>query len=509
MTQTLRPHQSATQQLCVEILSGSDIKTIIEDVTPGGGKSKLPVILASMLIPTWAERILWVVPRNSLKYQGEEEFIDPRFPTDRRMRAADGNESNPDRGTDGYITTYQAIGMSPEVHLEYMRKHRTILFLDEPHHIAEDSSWDEALAPMVSAACLVVYASGTLSRGDGQKIAFLDYVGQHVNLRDREHVRVIRYTRSQAIRDGAILPVYGKTIDGAAEWRSAEGIHRKIDSLYKAGTDRSAALFTALRTEYAYELLDECIRNWEDTRPSYPDAKLLVVAPDIEFAKQYHQHVAGRYLAEIATSDDTPGAKRVIAAFKRGVFNVLVCVGMCYEGLSVPTITHIACLTGIRSVPWLEQCFARTNRVAPGKKCGVIYGPADRMFIDAMRMIEAEQRPGLKDEDNRRVKSDNPVELVESIAAPGIEPLWSTAHGITAPLPQGPRPIAQSEMEKALIGNIRAIRTAVLATKRQGNLQTSERLFNLRIRTVSDKSLDEMTVDELTAVWMMLRKEYS
>lgn len=504
---TLRPHQAEIQTAAVDILSGAPIRTIIADVTPGGGKSKLPVILASMLIPTFADRIVWVVPRNSLKYQGEAEFVDPMMPTDRRMRATDGNDSNPDRGTDGYITTYQAIGQSPDQHAAYCRKHRTILFLDEPHHVADEAAWEAALRPMVEAAVLVVYASGTLSRGDGQRIAFLDYSGDHIDLSPRPGVRVIRYSRSQAIADGAILRVHGRTIDGAAEWISEEGIHRKVDSILRSGSDRSAAVFTALRTEYADQLMGACIRDWEDMCITYPEAKLLVVAPDIETAKTYHQKLARRYLSEIATSEDSPAARRTIADFKRGVFPVLVTVAMAYEGLSVPSITHIACLTQIRSVPWLEQCFARANRRAPGKPHGVVYGPADYLFLQAMRMIENEERPGLKeDEENARRTSANPVELVEGVAAPKIEPLWSTAHGVAD---VQPLPIAQSEMERVLLDNIRAIKRAVLTPKRPGAIQSAERVMNMRIRLVADKKLEDMSIEELTAVWEMMRKNYA
>lgn len=495
------------QSVCTDILNGAPIKQIIASVTPGGGKSKLPVILASLLIPQIADRIMWVVPRNPLKYQGEGEFTDLNFPTHIRMRATDGNEKDPDRGTNGYITTYQAIGQTPEPHAQYCRKYRTILFLDEPHHIGEDSSWETALRPMIDAAVLVVYASGTLSRGDGQKIAFLDYAGEHVALFNTPSTRVIQYSRGQAIRDGAILPVYGKTIDGAAEWISAEGIHRKVESIRKSGSDRSEALYTALRTEYAYQLLSASIGDWEEERKEYPEAKLLVVAPNIEYAENYHRFLARHYLSEIATSEDSTAARKAIEGYKRGLFPVLVTVAMAYEGLSVPSISHIACLTQIRSVPWLEQCFARANRCAPGKTHGTIYGPADQMFLRAIKMIEEEQRPGLKDEDNKRVASANPLELVESVSAPKIEPLWSSALVSTPELK--PRDFTESEKERVLIENIRAIRADVLSRKRSGGIKSAENLFNLRIRTVADKRLEDMSTEELTKVWIILREKYA
>ena len=53
----LRYHQQKIVDTCKEILSGAGIKEIVLSVTPGGGKSFVPVILAENLIPTIAEKI--------------------------------------------------------------------------------------------------------------------------------------------------------------------------------------------------------------------------------------------------------------------------------------------------------------------------------------------------------------------------------------------------------------------------------------------------------------------
>jgi superfamily II DNA or RNA helicase len=172
---TLRKHQRETVEVCLEILSGKPIREIILSVTPGGGKSFVPVIIAENLIPAIAEKLCWAVPRNSLKYQGEGEFCDPRWMTSKRIRAAE-NGDDLSRGLAGYVTTYQAVGQNPECHAAEFKRHKYILFLDEFHHVAEGSEWHKAIKPMVDSAILVVLASGTLSRGDGERIAFLEYV---------------------------------------------------------------------------------------------------------------------------------------------------------------------------------------------------------------------------------------------------------------------------------------------------------------------------------------------
>lgn len=515
----LRKHQAEMVEICERIRAGEPISTIIASVTPGGGKSALPVILAEYLIPDHADRLLWVVPRNSLKYQGEAEFIDPRWNTSHRLRAVNGNESDPARGNGGYITTYQAIGQNHEIHSEEVKNHRYIVFFDEIHHVAQDSNWEAALRDVVKNAELVVYATGTLSRGDGKPIAFLPYKD---GLIDTELIElsggsVIRYSRSDALRDGAISPVHFKTLDGSAEWENEDGTRGNVDSLEEAGEYSAQALFTALRTEYALELLWMCWRDYEQEAQRNLAAQMLVVAPSIKLAQQYRA-VLSRHIGldvPIATSDDTIAARETISAFKRGVYPVLVTVAMAYEGLSVPQISHIACLTHIRSVPWLEQCFARANRLAPGKAAGYIYGPADKRFRDAIDMIEREQAVSLK---NREELFDSYVDSEDDSIQEGsgegrqwINPIRSGLHG-DGPLdfsPVEPAPtFTPSEGEKALRDQIRHLRRHVLNGTRHGNHMTKAKIWNGIVRRTVDKKIDEMDIEELQLVWAAVNERF-
>ena len=95
------------------IASGStDVRDILAAVTPGGGKSLLPVLAAASLIKAGLiDRVCWIVPRDSLRLQAEEAFADLvwRATLDHALsvRAAD-NTPDPSRGLAGYVTTYQA-----------------------------------------------------------------------------------------------------------------------------------------------------------------------------------------------------------------------------------------------------------------------------------------------------------------------------------------------------------------------------------------------------------------
>lgn len=523
MTRPLRSHQAATLRLAREIAAGSPVREVFEAVTPGGGKSALPGILANELFPAVADRLLWVVPRNSLREQAEGDFPEwSRY----RIRAA-GNEAAPCRGVQGYVTTYQAIVADPARHLcNVCDGRRWIVFLDEPHHVQAGGAWDQALAPLVERARLVVYASGTFSRGDGQRIAGLRYREDGTPwLEDREGTAVVRYSRGDALREGAIAPVYFRHLDGRAEWEDEQGELRSTDTLAR-GDYAPAALFTALRTGYALELLDECLADWRRHRAEvYPSGKLLVVAPNIEFAGTYLEHLRRRGVeALIATSDDSPAAGQAIARFKGQALPSTECLITCqmaYEGLSVPAISHVACLTHIRSVPWLEQCFARANRRAPGKVAGFIFGPADWRFRDAIASIEAEQVQAIRDAAEAQGEApagDSEGGEGSGFGRPGIRPIGSAAYReaseelFAEPEPAPERPdggMTPREAERLLRKQIADHIEAKLAKTRPGSKGPITRLIYRDLANVAGgKKREDCTVAELAAQWARLKERW-
>ena len=515
---TDRSHQAAFRRIAREIAQGAPIKRIIAPVTPGGGKSALPGILADELISSIADRIAWVVPRNSLRSQGEGDFPGwSRF----RIRAA-GNEADPCRGTRGYVTTYQAIVADPARHLETFSRGRWILFTDEPHHCLAGGEWDKALSPLVSRARLVVYASGTFARGDGQPIAGIRYNGAGMPEFEGPDTAVVRYSRADALREGAIVPVYFRHLDGRAEWEDEEGALRASTSFR---SDYSpAALFTALRTEYAFALLDETVADWRrHRRQVFPVAKLLVVAPNISVARQYLDHLHKRRIdALIATSDDDARAQEAILRFKglaAPAVDALVTVAMAYEGLSVPAVTHIACLTHIRSVPWLEQLFARGNRTAPGKVAGYVFGPEDPRLRAAIAFIEAEQAQALRDVAQRQEASGAvDSESGQGGRKPGIRPIGSEAFGTGGEClefkdePAAPRPdggMTPSQAQTLLRTQIARHLEILLSGKRHGSKAAYQRIIYARLKEIAGgKTREDCTVEELTAQWVELRTRW-
>jgi hypothetical protein len=124
------------------------------------------------------------------------------------------------------------------------------------------------------------------------------------------------------------------------------------------------------------------------------------VAPDQATARSYTALLQGSLgssqAVALAISDERDAVEWIARFRLRPQPAVLVTVGMAYEGMDAPEVSHVACLTQIRSVPWLEQMVARATRFDPHggdyeRQRAVIYHPDDPLFRRFRRAIEADQ----------------------------------------------------------------------------------------------------------------------
>ena len=409
----LRRHQQELVDICDSVLQGRPLTDIICAVTPGGGKSLLPQILASRLIPTLADALCWVVPRRVLQDQGARGFQDPSHRTmlGHRLEAmVSTNQEYPTRGCAAYVTTYQALAADmKKINAKEFRRKRYLLVLDEPHHMETDGMWHQALQPLYDRATLRVLMSGTFERGDRMRMAFMPYASSHqlddIDWENTDSRTVIRYSLADAIREHACIDLTVHYANCQATWLDVQGVEHHVESLAEAGKKTSEALLTALKTEAALELLHTGVKAWQTYRATHPRSKLLVVAANIEQAQKYTEWLQERGVpAKIATRDDTTSAYRTIKAFKRqgaSAVDCLITVAMAYEGLDVPALTHLICLTHIRTKPWIEQVGYRTTRMDPltgpyEDQRAYIYAPDDRPFRECMGYILAQKQVDLR-----------------------------------------------------------------------------------------------------------------
>jgi len=520
----LRKHQREFEDTIDNIIDGAPIRNIYCHVTPGGGKSLIPIMAGRLIKANLADKLIWIAPRLSLTDQAEREFVNPLFRImfnhSLKIRQST-NENNPCRGLDGFATTFNAAGLDEGLLIEQFRRYRYILIMDEFHHVQEDSLWHEKIAPLWALAKYRIPMTGTLERGDNSRIAFTPYRGHGKAitpfLQDSHDTKVIRYTRADALAEKAIIPLAFHLSDGSAEWEDNRGRKVRVASMDKMNEeDANKALYTALKTEYADHLLSTGIRHWQDHATKYPGSKCLVVTSNITEAKRHIANLSGLSRCDIATSEDSAAALKVINKMKANKLDVIVTVAMAYEGLSIPEISHIICLTRIRSVPWIEQMTARANRISPcggdyDEQTGHIFAPADPLFKQTMAKIEAEQTPMLEERKNSRPSSGASEDGGGFFLTPapgGIIPLSSALLGKREmllgqrdlpPAPEKTSSEQEEELRKDIDDHIKAY-------CRQNRFKPQ--ILNYEVLEAMGKRRQDMTIKELERCLSHVRAKY-
>lgn len=388
----LRGHQRELYAI-LQSLDDTDIPVdILADVVPGGGKSMLPGLLCQRFEKPCtrfkvAPRLAWFVPRLTLARQAASGLM-KNFGIEIRES---GNEVDPSRGTRGFVTTHAALMANPQLWADELRRYPHLLCIDELHHAKQlRSGQPNALASAFGGLKYYVRLNmtGTLETNDNSLIYNAPYTasarGYELDL-DSFNGHVIRYSRSAALREGAIVTVEFHYHDGPVKWEDRSGIQESrlsdVDS-----EDESQAVWTALRTELADQLLSNCVAHWRQ----FGD-RLLVVTADQETAKAYHVALRRQGISVGLAISDADDAQGDIEHFRDGTFNCLVTCQMAYEGLDVPDITHVACLTHIRSVPWIMQMLARAWRATAGKDKCWAFVPNDPRMSRVIQRIRDEQ----------------------------------------------------------------------------------------------------------------------
>lgn len=529
----LRKHQQEFSKIIDEIIIGSKVRTIVANITPGGGKSLMPIIASRLIDAGLADAISWIVPRKSLQHQAEANFIDPFF---REMlnhahliRTAT-NDDDPCRGLSGFTTTYQAVAQDEgqTLLMDFIRK-RHILFLDEFHHVEENGEWYQALKPLVDRAEFLILVTGTMARGDGKRIGFMPYeqvaaseaqistissdfregiqtiteTGERPGpiISDDGRYAIVRYTRRDALDEKAIIPLKFYLSDGQANWIDKHNLNQSEQLSEVPEKIAGQAIFTALATEFSGELLKKALNHWQDVKLNQnPRSRMIVVTANFEFAKEVTKDLKSwGFNAEIATSHNSDDAEKTIKRFKAGHIDILVSIMMVYEGLDCPSITHIACLTNIRSGPWIEQCFARAVRVDRGAgpyedQVAYVFVPDDPLMREIIEKIQIEQsRVFYRGASFKQKGLFSGGEFGQS--GPEIKPLSSQMNGhreillghAIKPMPATPTEIANDLRDEIE----RHVRAHAVATGRR------PRRINAKIKERFGKSRENMTIPEL------------
>jgi len=445
---SLRKHQRDALAIVDRIVSGdlalAICKVMVASVTPGGGKTLMASLFAHVLLAAGVvDFVVIVVPRTTLRGQMARGFTDEARGLRRHIAIeANGKVDSAHKdlfGACGYVSTYQAVAEHPKKHLRRFKGKRVLLILDEPHHLADEEGvgWKSAIDPLVEAATCVLLMSGTLRRHDGRRIPYVTYDD------NAQAVVDIRYDYGDALRERAVLDTRFLRLDARVTYERRGKLHERDLSSTGSEDQERDALKTVLTDDgYRNEVCLQALKEWQDYRTDvYHRAQAIVVAHTQSAARDLASLIRSKTDLPVALAiSDEQGAHKAVRAFQRGEAQILVTVGMAYEGLDVPAATHLICLTNVRSEPWLEQCFARVTRHNTAcplpweQQIAHVYVPDDpamRSFIDRMLTAKVESYDLTGDEQGEAAKRKPPVRAstfcaieamrtVERTSAPGL-----------------------------------------------------------------------------------------
>jgi superfamily II DNA or RNA helicase len=399
---SLRPWQQEFVRHC-RALSPTN-KRIIVHAVPAAGKGSVPYLLYAHAPRSMVDAVCHVVPRLNLRAQSETVpgfLVDHFGATGMRqpiIRAAD-NQVPFRRGADGYAICWDSIGEAPSLHLQEFRLARYALIIDEPQMLGEGVA--KALAPLVEHASCLSMMSGTFSRGDRKRIPFLPYkntpTGEMIDY-GADGWMTVNYTRREALRDRAILPIEFIRRDARAKFVKGGSV-RHFDSFSELETeeDQRAGLYAVLSEQGGWQIAQEMVAAWARHRQSVPSAQALIITHSQQQAREYRQRLQVEHpgvTIRIAISDE-PGSQAALNRFRTSKGEILITVGMAYVGFDAPRISHIALLTYVRQRAWIEQAISRGARIAPDAAYGMqrclVFTPDDPLLLTIIRAIEADQ----------------------------------------------------------------------------------------------------------------------
>jgi superfamily II DNA or RNA helicase len=408
-----------------------------------------------------------------LKQRGEIDriaVICPTSPLTRQWAAAaaraglqllpDAPELHTSRDYDGVAVTYARVA---SVAATYGRQctPRTLVILDEAHHLGDELAWGQGFVQAFAAAGRWLLLSGTPFRTDDAAIPGVRYDGDGVAVPD------FSYSYADAIRDGVCRRVVFVPYDGTLQWQSGDDVIESSFDDVVLSKERGRRYRTAISTELP-DGLPRILRNANDKlvelrAGGHRDAGGLVVAADSE-----HARAIAKVMHEISGREPTivlhkePRAHVKLDRFRDGRDPWIVAVNMVSEGVDIPRLRVGVYATVAKTPLIFRQIVGRFVRVAGAgvEQQSWLYLPGDPYLRQLASTIEDELRHGRRDDPFGEEGFDDQDELEQREPKPDVDedkpafvPLSADVapqmnlFGEPDPAPAAPRPVLHAVPE--------------------------------------------------------------
>jgi superfamily II DNA or RNA helicase len=353
----------AWQQEALDDYLARNPRDYLAVATPGAGKTTFALrAAAELLARRVVHRLTIVAPTEHLKRQWAEAAdrvgiaVDPTF---------SGRQGRTSRDFTGVAVTYAGVAAHPMLHRARCENRRTLVILDEVHHVGDSLSWGEAVREAFDPATRRLALTGTPFRSDTNPIPFITYApdddGQARSAADHS------YGYADALRDGVVRPVLFMAYTGDMRWRTRAGDKVAGRLGEPMSKDLAAQAWrTALDPDgdWIPSVLQAADTRLTEVRRHVPDAGGLVIASDQDSARAYAallRRVSGERPAVVVS--DEPKASCKIAEYAQSDDRWMVAVRMVSEGVDIPRLAVGVYATSTQTPLFFAQAVGRFVRV--------------------------------------------------------------------------------------------------------------------------------------------------
>ena len=311
----------------------------------------------------------------------------------------DAPELRTSRDYDGVAVTYARVA---SVAATYGRQctERTLVILDEAHHLGDDLAWGQGFVTAFGRAGRWLLLSGTPFRTDDAAIPGIRYDGDGVAIPD------LTYSYAQAIRDRVCRKVVFVPYDGTLQWQSGDEVIESSFDEIVASRERGRRFRTAISTELP-DGLPRILRNANDKlvelrADGHRDAGGLVVAADGEHARaiaRVMKEITGRQPVVVLHKE--PRAHVKLDRFRDGREPWIVAVNMVSEGVDIPRL-RVGVYATVAKTPLIFRQiigrFVRVTNTGGAEQKSWLYLPGDPYLRSLAATVEDEVRHGRRED---------------------------------------------------------------------------------------------------------------
>ena len=401
---------------------GSKKKSFLVNATPGAGKTVFSGLCARHMIDSeYVDFVVVVVPTTALKGDRHGGFLADWTKCGVDLAKVLSNSDGHPKDFNGGLVTYQQLPNIVSTFKTWNRNGVRLMFVfDEVHHASEHNKWGMAADQCGDIADRILCMSGTPFRGDGKRIAFIDYQDTMV---DGNAVTMAKadysYSYREAVRDRVCRELVFIPDVGKAEYRH-KGEIKSIDISDADQNDESFVAKTIFGKDSAWleKVIARADAQLDEYRLDDPDAAGIVICrPGNDGDDDRHlmnvraavRKVTGE-APEIITHDD-PDADVKISRFRDGnKSGRWICsVRKISEGVDIKRLRVMVMASNPSTELLFRQMVGRVVRHEDKSKPedATVYMAGFSRLKDWASRIEAEAKAGLSDD---RGENENKIQ---------------------------------------------------------------------------------------------------